>query len=97
MGSTRSRPARRGIAPHANAPDGDRCDGPPECVIRVHARERAAAGKLCKPWVSLGDVVTLVSKRNPEADRGIPERYTRISVGLEDTADIIADFEQALA
>jgi len=53
--------------------------------------------KLCKPWVSLGDVVTLVSKRNPEADRGIPERYTRISVGLEDTADIIADFEQALA
>ena len=53
--------------------------------------------KLCKPWVSLGDVVTLVSQRQPEADRGIPPRYTRISIGLEDTADIIADFEQALA
>lgn len=53
--------------------------------------------KLCKPWVSLGDVVTLVSKRAPEPDRAIPPRYTRISIGLEDTADIIADFEQALA
>lgn len=53
--------------------------------------------KLCKPWVSLGDVVTLVSKRTPEPDRAIPPRYTRISVGLEDTADIVADFEQALA
>ena len=53
--------------------------------------------KLCKPWVSLGDVVTLVSKRTPEPDRAIPERYTRISIGLEDTADIIADFKQALA
>lgn len=53
--------------------------------------------KLCKPWVSLGDVVTLVSKRDPEPDRAIPPRYTRISIGLEDTADIIADFEQALA
>ena len=53
--------------------------------------------KLCKPWVSLGDVVTLVSKRDPEPDRAIPPRYTRISVGLEDTPDIIADFEQALA
>lgn len=53
--------------------------------------------KLCKPWVSLGDVVTLVSRRQPEEDRAIPPRYTRISIGLEDTADIIADFEQALA
>jgi len=53
--------------------------------------------KLCKPWVSLGDVVTLVSRRAPEPDRAIPERYTRISIGLEDTADIIADFKQALA
>jgi cystathionine beta-lyase/cystathionine gamma-synthase len=52
--------------------------------------------KLCKPWTSLGDVVTLVSKRNPEPDRAIPARYTRISIGLEDTADIIADFKQAL-
>lgn len=53
--------------------------------------------KLCKPWVSLGDVVTLVSKRDPVPKRAIPERYTRISVGLEDVDDIISDFHQALA
>lgn len=52
--------------------------------------------KLCKPWGSLGDVVTLVQQRKPEADRGIPARYTRIAVGLEDPRDIIADFQQAL-
>jgi methionine-gamma-lyase len=53
--------------------------------------------KMCKPWGSLGDVVTLVQQRQPEPDRGIPPRYTRIAVGLEDPRDIIADFEQALA
>lgn len=53
--------------------------------------------KLCKPWVSLGDVVTLVSKRGEQRDRAIPPRYTRISIGLEDAADIISDFQQALA
>ena len=47
--------------------------------------------------MSLGDVVTLVTRRDPEPARAIPERYTRISIGLEDTADIIADFQQALA
>lgn len=52
--------------------------------------------KLCKPWGSLGDVVTLVSTRQPEKDRGIPPRYTRIAIGLEDPRDIIADFKQAL-
>ncbi|MCE9611945.1 MAG: PLP-dependent transferase [Chthoniobacter sp.] len=53
--------------------------------------------KMCKPWVSLGDVVTLVTRRDPEPARAIPERYTRISIGLEETEDIIADFQQALA
>ncbi|MCE9554727.1 MAG: aminotransferase class V-fold PLP-dependent enzyme [Planctomycetes bacterium] len=52
--------------------------------------------KLCKPWGSLGDVVTLVQQRKGEPDRGIPGRYTRIAVGLEDPRDIIADFQQAL-
>ena len=52
--------------------------------------------KLCKPWVSLGDAVTLVSRRGEEPDRGIPKRYHRISIGLEDAEDIIADFKQAL-
>jgi cystathionine beta-lyase/cystathionine gamma-synthase len=46
--------------------------------------------------VSLGDVVTLVARRSEEPHRGIPPRYTRISVGLEDPDDIIADFRQAI-
>jgi methionine-gamma-lyase len=52
--------------------------------------------KLCKPWASLGDVVTLVQHRSEDSGRGIPKRYTRISIGLEDAGDIIADFKQAL-
>jgi len=41
-------------------------------------------------------VVTLVGYRGPEPARGIPDPYTRIPIGLENTADIIADFQQAL-
>ncbi len=52
--------------------------------------------KLALNATSLGDPVTRVTARNEEGDRGIPPRYTRISIGLEDPEDIIADFEQAL-
>ena len=52
--------------------------------------------KLCRPWVSLGDVGTLVYCRWPELRKGIPEGYVRMSVGLEDADDIIADLDQAL-
>jgi len=52
--------------------------------------------KMCKPWVSLGDAVTLVTPRSEEPSRGIPQRYTRISIGLEEAEDIIADFKQAI-
>ena len=63
--------------------------------------------KLCTIAVSLGDAETLVehaasmthSTYSPEelAAAGIPEGLVRISVGLEDAEDIIADFEQAFA
>ena len=63
--------------------------------------------KLCTIAVSLGDAETLVehaasmthSTYSPEelAAAGIPEGLVRISVGLEDVEDIIADFEQAFA
>ena len=63
--------------------------------------------KLCTIAVSLGDAETLVehaasmthSTYSPEelAAAGIPEGLVRISVGLEDIEDIIADFEQAFA
>ena len=63
--------------------------------------------KLCTVAVSLGDAETLVehaasmthSTYTPEelAASGISEGLVRISIGLEDPEDIIADFEQAFA
>ncbi len=63
--------------------------------------------RLCLPATTLGDVYTLVlhpvmsSHRSvPPAERermGIREGLVRLSVGIEDAADIIADLEQALA
>ena len=54
--------------------------------------------KLCRPIWSLGDVQTLIGHydyaHNPA--RGIPANYTRVSVGIEDPDDIIADLKQAL-
>ena len=62
--------------------------------------------KLCIRATSLGDVYTLVShsassshrELSPKrrADLGISDGLVRISVGIEDVKDIIADIEQAL-
>lgn len=62
--------------------------------------------KLCVRATSLGDVYTLVShsassshrELSPKrrADLGISDSLVRISVGIEDVKDIIADIEQAL-
>ncbi len=52
--------------------------------------------KMAKPWASLGDVVTLVINQGEDASRALPPRFTRISIGLEDADDIIADFGQAI-
>ncbi len=46
---------------------------------------------------SLGDPVTRITRRDEETSRGIPARFTRVSIGLEETADLIADFDQAIA
>jgi len=53
--------------------------------------------KLMINQTSLGDPVTRVMQRKEEKDRGIPARYTRVSIGLEEPEDVIADFEQAIA
>ena len=63
--------------------------------------------KLCTIAVSLGDAETLVehpasmthSPYSPEElkEAGIPEGLVRLSAGLENKEDIIADIEQALA
>ncbi|RJP27574.1 MAG: aminotransferase class I/II-fold pyridoxal phosphate-dependent enzyme [Candidatus Omnitrophota bacterium] len=53
--------------------------------------------ELCKKWVSLGDVETLVVRWPGRDDRrGIPDNYWRMSVGIEDSDDIINDLKQAL-
>jgi methionine-gamma-lyase len=62
--------------------------------------------KLCKLAVSLGDAETLIehaasmthSTYTPEELKiaGISEGLVRLSVGLEDANDIIADLKQAL-
>jgi methionine-gamma-lyase len=61
--------------------------------------------KLCKVAVSLGDPATLVEHpglmthavvpKNEREKLGITENLIRVSVGLEDVADIAADIEQA--
>lgn len=62
--------------------------------------------KLCVRATSLGDVYTLVSHSSSSSHRelspkrrhdlGISDGLVRISVGIEDVKDIIADIEQAL-
>lgn len=81
-------------------------------AIELKADKNASAStinklKLCTIAVSLGDAETLVehpasmthSTHSPEEleTAGISEGLVRISVGLEDIEDIIADFEQAFA
>lgn len=81
-------------------------------AIELNAgRERTAAAlnglQLCKIAVSLGDAETLVEHpatmthstytAQELAAAGIAEGLVRISVGLEDIADLIADFEHILA
>lgn len=63
--------------------------------------------KMCTIAVSLGDAETLVehpasmthSPYTPEElkEAGIPEGLVRVSAGLENKEDILADVEQALA
>ena len=61
------------------------------------AAERFVEGThICRPWVSLGDTKTLVHARKPEDRRGVPEGYVRVSVGLEELSDILADMDAAL-
>jgi cystathionine gamma-synthase/methionine-gamma-lyase len=62
--------------------------------------------RLCVPATTLGDVFTLVlyplmsSHRGMEPEEraaiGIGEGLLRLSVGIEDVEDIIADLDQAL-
>jgi len=60
-----------------------------------------AAAKACNvfiPATSLGGVESLIEHRRTVAgpDRGIPENLLRLSIGIEDVDDLIADLEYAL-
>jgi len=56
---------------------------------------------------SLGGVETLVSQprytshvglsAREREERGVPDGFVRLSIGIEDASDLIDDFEQALA
>ncbi|MHC4563579.1 MAG: trans-sulfuration enzyme family protein [Planctomycetota bacterium] len=52
--------------------------------------------KLAKVWPSLGDVETLVTITRKWGPLDIAGSFVRVSVGLENIDDIIADFDQAL-
>jgi methionine-gamma-lyase len=52
--------------------------------------------KMIVDKTSLGDPVTRIVKRGEETNRGIPRRFTRVSIGLEEPEDIIADLKQAI-
>ena len=65
--------------------------------FEMHKAPRVARHvKLCRPWTSLGDVETLICHYGHRPDWGIPANYVRMSVGIEDPDDIIADLKQAL-
>jgi methionine-gamma-lyase len=63
--------------------------------------------KLCALATSLGDVRTLIShpastthtvlSREARLDQGVSDGLVRMSVGLEDVRDIVADLDQGLA
>lgn len=74
----------------------------------ARAAERALKRlRLAHHAPSLGGVETLVSEprvtshasltSQERADQGIPDGFVRVSVGIEDVSDLIADFEHALA
>ena len=50
--------------------------------------------KLFKHWVSLGEAHSLISPKDADPEKGIPQDLIRVSVGLEDINDLIDDLEK---
>lgn len=70
------------------------------CIAGDGARALQVAGRLrlFHRATSLGGVESLVEhRRTIEPHTGIPENLLRLSIGIEDVQDLIADLEQALA
>ncbi|MDR3303702.1 MAG: PLP-dependent aspartate aminotransferase family protein, partial [Treponema sp.] len=96
-----------GRATHAKQADGPGAVLSFKTKTLEQARRFLAAVQYAAPAVSLGGVETIASypvtmshAAMPPAERqrlGITDTLIRISVGLEDPDDLIADFEQALS
>jgi cystathionine gamma-synthase len=70
--------------------------------VRGGAAEAINVAKACRlflPATSLGGVESLIEHRHTSEPPGTatPENLLRLSIGIEETADLIADMEQALA
>lgn len=50
--------------------------------------------KLFKHWVSLGEAHSLISPKDADEEKGIPQDLIRVSAGLEDVDDLINDLEK---
>lgn len=50
--------------------------------------------KLFKHWVSLGEGHTLISPKDEDREKGIPRDFIRVSAGLENSEDLVADLER---
>ena len=60
-------------------------------------RACAESGRGGKSGLRAQDHVAQGSQRRGLAEAGIPEGFVRLSCGIEDAEDLIADLEQALA
>jgi cystathionine gamma-lyase len=67
----------------------------------VGSRERAerflAASELIADATSFGGVLTTAERRGRWSGDDVTEGFIRLSAGCEDTADLVADVDRALA
>ncbi|UCM89072.1 cystathionine gamma-lyase [Streptomyces marincola] len=63
---------------------------------RAHAERFLAALRLVDDATSFGGVRSTAERRGRWGGDAVPEGFVRLSVGVEDTADLVADVRQAL-
>lgn len=64
-------------------------------VAPTLASEGVPASTAIPPAPDLADPVTRIVARQEEKPRGIPRRFTRVSIGREEPEELISDFKQA--
>ena len=92
-----TRPARRSRARRGPPPDGRLRDGGLLRSRERGARRGLAGGRRAGDRRrSFGSVHTVAERRARWGGDAVPEGFIRLSAGCEDTADLLADVEQAL-